>query len=52
VYKGYTNDQPVPELSNRDKALLQRASTEHAPDISYCQDLSQANRAVADGLRS
>jgi hypothetical protein len=43
-------DRPVPELSNRDKALLQRALVEHAPEMPDCQDLSQAHRVVADGL--
>jgi hypothetical protein len=28
------NDRPVPELSKRDKALLQRALAEHAPEMS------------------
>jgi hypothetical protein len=45
------DDRPVLELSNRDKALVQRALTEHAHEMSDCQDLSQAHRAVADGLR-
>jgi hypothetical protein len=45
------NDQPVPKLSNMDKALLQRALAKHAPDMPHCWDLSQAHRDVADGLR-
>jgi hypothetical protein len=44
-------DRPVPELSKRDKSLLQRALAEHALEIPDCRDLSQAHRAVADGLR-
>jgi hypothetical protein len=45
------DDRPVPELSNRDNAMLQRALTEHAHEMPDCRDLSQAHRAVADGLR-
>jgi hypothetical protein len=45
------NDRPVPELSKRGKALLQRALVEHAPEMPDCRDLSQAYWAVADGLR-
>jgi hypothetical protein len=45
------NDQPVPELSKRDKALLQRVLVEHAPEMPDYRDLSQAHRAVVDGLR-
>jgi hypothetical protein len=45
------DDRPVPELSSSDKALLQRALTEHALEIPDCQDLSRAHRTVADGLR-
>jgi hypothetical protein len=45
------DDRPIPELSKRDKALLQRALTEYAPEMPDCQNLSQAHRAVADGLR-
>jgi hypothetical protein len=45
------DDRPVPELSKRDKALLQRALVEHASEIADCRDLSQAHRAVADVLR-
>jgi hypothetical protein len=45
------NDQPVPELSKRDKDLLQRALVEHAPKMPDCWDLSEAHRVVADGLR-
>jgi hypothetical protein len=48
--KDSANDQPVPELSNRGKALLQLALAEHIPEMPNCQDLSQAHRAVADGL--
>jgi hypothetical protein len=44
------DDRPVPELNKRGKALLQRALVEHAPEMLDCQDLSQAHRAVADGL--
>jgi hypothetical protein len=44
------DDRPIPELSNRDKVLLQRALMEHAPEMLDCQDLSQAHRAVIDGL--
>jgi hypothetical protein len=46
------DDRPIPELSNRDKALLQRALAKHAPEILYCWDLSQAHRAIADDLQS
>jgi hypothetical protein len=45
------DDQPVPELSKRDKAQLHRALVEHAPEMLDCRDLSQAHRAIADGLR-
>jgi hypothetical protein len=45
------DDRPVPKLSNRDKALLQQALVEHAPNMPDCRDLSQAHRDVADGLR-
>jgi hypothetical protein len=45
------DDRPVSELSKREKSLLQRALAEHVPKIPHCQDLSQAYRAVADGLR-
>jgi hypothetical protein len=45
------DDRPIFELSKRDKALLQRALAEDAPEMPDCQDLSQAHRAVADGLR-
>jgi hypothetical protein len=31
-----TDDQPVPELSKRNNALLQRALVEHAPEIPDC----------------
>jgi hypothetical protein len=44
------DDRPVPELSKRDKALLQQALAEHAPEMPDCRDLSQAHRAVVDGL--
>jgi hypothetical protein len=44
------DDRPILELSNRDKVLLQRALMEHAPEMLDCQDLSQAHRAVIDGL--
>jgi hypothetical protein len=46
------DDRPIPELSNRDKALLQRALAKHAPEILDCWDLSQAHRAIADDLQS
>jgi hypothetical protein len=49
--EGSTNDRSVPELSKRDKALLQRALAEHAPEMPDCQELSQVHRVVADGLR-
>jgi hypothetical protein len=29
------DDRPIPELSNRDKTLLQRALAEHAPKMPY-----------------
>jgi hypothetical protein len=45
------DDRPIPELSNRDKALLQRALAEHAPEMLDYQDLSQAHRVVANGIR-
>jgi hypothetical protein len=45
------DDRPVPELSKRDKALLQRVLVEHAPEVPDCWDLSQAHRHVANGLR-
>jgi hypothetical protein len=45
------DDRPVPELSNRDKVLLHRALAEHAPEMPDHRDLSQAHRAIADGLR-
>jgi hypothetical protein len=45
------DDRPVPELSNRGKTLLQRALAGHAPEMPDYQDLSQAHRAVADGLQ-
>jgi hypothetical protein len=45
------NDQLVPELSNREKALLQRALAEHAPEMPDCRNLNQAHRAIVDGLR-
>jgi hypothetical protein len=44
------DDRPVPKLSKRDKALLQRALAEHTHEILDCRDLSQAHRAVANGL--
>jgi hypothetical protein len=46
-----TNDRPVPELSNWNNVLLQRALAEHAPEVPECWDLSQAHRVVDDGLR-
>jgi hypothetical protein len=45
------DDRLVPELSNRDKTLLQRALAEHAPEMPDYRDLSQAHRVVADGLQ-
>jgi hypothetical protein len=45
------NDRPVPELSKMNKAMLQQALVEHAPEMPDCWDLSQAQWAVADGLR-
>jgi hypothetical protein len=49
--KDLADDRPVPELSNRGKVLLQQALAEHAPEMPDLQDLSQAHRVVADGLR-
>jgi hypothetical protein len=43
------DDRPVPELSKRDKSLLQQVLVEHAPEIPNCRDLSQAHRAVLGG---
>jgi hypothetical protein len=48
--KDSVDDRSVPELSNKDKALLQQALAKHAPDMLDCRDLSQAHRAVAYGL--
>jgi hypothetical protein len=45
-----TDDQPVFQLSNKDKAMLQRALAEHAPEMPDYWDLSQAHRVVVDGL--
>jgi hypothetical protein len=45
------DDRLVPELSNRDKVLLQRALVEHAPEMPDCRGLSQAHRVIDDGLR-
>jgi hypothetical protein len=45
------NDRPVPKLSSSDKILLQRALAKNAPEVPDCQNLSQAHRAVTDGLR-
>jgi hypothetical protein len=45
------DDQLVPELSKRDKALLQRALAKHASEMLDCRDLSQAHQTIADGLR-
>jgi hypothetical protein len=45
------DDRLVPELSKRDKALLQWALAEHAPEMPDYWDLSQAHRAVVNGLR-
>jgi hypothetical protein len=35
------DDRPIPELSKRDKALLQRALAEYALEMADCRDLSQ-----------
>jgi hypothetical protein len=48
--KDSVDDQPVPKLSKKDKALLQRALVKHSPEIPDCRDLSQAHRTVADGF--
>jgi hypothetical protein len=45
------NDRPVPELCKRNKAMLQQALTEHAPEMPNCWNLSQVHQTVADGLR-
>jgi hypothetical protein len=45
------DDRPVPELSRRDKVLLQRALAEHAPELPDCQDFNHAHRVVANGLQ-
>jgi hypothetical protein len=45
------NNHPVPELSNRDKVLLQRALVKHEADVPDCWDLSQTHRDVVDGLQ-
>jgi hypothetical protein len=45
------DDRTVPQLSNRDKALLRRALAKHAPGMPDCRDFSQAHWAIADGLR-
>jgi hypothetical protein len=45
------DDRPVPELSKRNMALLQRALAEHASEMPDCWDLIQTHRVVADGLR-
>jgi hypothetical protein len=45
------DDRPVPELSNRDKILLQRAMVKHTHEVPDCRDLSHAYRSVADGLQ-
>jgi hypothetical protein len=49
--EGLDDDHPVPELSDWEKVLLQRALAEHAPDVPDCQDLSQSHRAVVDGFQ-
>jgi hypothetical protein len=46
-----TNDRLVPELSNRDKVLLQQALAKHAPEVPDCRDMSHAHRVIADGLQ-
>jgi hypothetical protein len=48
--KDSIDDRLVPELSNRDKTLLQQTLAEHAPDMSGCRDLSQDHQAITDGL--
>jgi hypothetical protein len=40
----------MPELSNRDKVLLQRALMKHATEVLDYRDLNEAQRVVADGL--
>jgi hypothetical protein len=44
------DDRPVPDLSKRDNALLQRALAEHASEMPDYQDLSQAHRVVVNDL--
>jgi hypothetical protein len=46
-----TNDQLVPELSNKGNVLLQQALAEHAPEESDYRDLSHTHMAIANGLR-
>jgi hypothetical protein len=46
-----TDDRPIPELSKRDKALLQRALAEHALEMLNYRDLSREHWVVVDGLR-
>jgi hypothetical protein len=48
--KDSVDDRPVPELSKRDKTLLQRVLVEHAPEMPDYRDLSQAHQVVADDL--
>jgi hypothetical protein len=45
------DDRSAPELSNRDKLLLQQTLAEHDPEVLDYQDLSHAHRVVADGLQ-
>jgi hypothetical protein len=45
------DDRPIPELSKRGNALLQRALVQHALEMLDCWDLSQAHQVVADCLR-
>jgi hypothetical protein len=45
------DDGLVPELSNKDKVMLQRALAEHAPEVSDYRNLSHAHRVVANGLQ-
>jgi hypothetical protein len=44
------DDRPVPDLSKRDNALLQRALAEHASEMPDYRDLSQAHRVVVNDL--
>jgi hypothetical protein len=47
--KDSADDRPVPELSKRDKVLLQRALVEHAPEMLDCPEtLSSKSRIHVD----